>query len=212
MASVMSFDELNKLITKPKALPYEKYFGEMGISKQQKNKRIKLAEEFDELFIEILAEEFYSLQEGVPLTKGHIKEAVKYGYWEIAKKHDMDKLPLMEEYVEDFAEDFARVTVNRAETPYFLSKDRAMYNAENESNTLYNHEEFVEALKKNKRKKWNAIIDEVTRQNHADADGQVVDIDRPFRVGDSLLMYPKDTSLGATDDEVINCRCWATYF
>lgn len=56
-------------------------------------------------------------------------------------------------------------------------------------------------------KEWVAILDTKTRHTHAVADGQIVPLLEPFRVGDSLLNYPKDTSLGAPLSEIINCRC-----
>lgn len=46
-----------------------------------------------------------------------------------------------------------------------------------------------------------------TRDTHLAVDGTVVDEDEPFAVGDSLLMYPHDTSLGASASEIINCAC-----
>lgn len=55
------------------------------------------------------------------------------------------------------------------------------------------------------RKEWIAASDERTRQEHADADGQIVNMDEPFRVGGELLMYPGDPAGSAGN--VINCRC-----
>ena len=49
------------------------------------------------------------------------------------------------------------------------------------------------------------------RADHADVDGQVVDISRPFRVGKYMMMYPKDDSLGAGLEEIVNCRCSVEY-
>lgn len=46
-----------------------------------------------------------------------------------------------------------------------------------------------------------------TRDTHLAVDGTVVDQEEPFRVGDSLLMYPHDTGLGASASEIINCAC-----
>ncbi len=61
------------------------------------------------------------------------------------------------------------------------------------------------------RKQWVAILDNRTRASHAKADGQVKLIDEPFIVMDQRLMRPRDTSLGATLDNIINCRCSAVY-
>ena len=46
-----------------------------------------------------------------------------------------------------------------------------------------------------------------TRDTHLAVDGLVVGQDEPFRVGDSYLMYPHDTSMGASASEIINCAC-----
>lgn len=46
-----------------------------------------------------------------------------------------------------------------------------------------------------------------TRDTHLAVDGTVVDQDEPFLVGDSMLMYPHDTSMGASASEIINCAC-----
>lgn len=41
--------------------------------------------------------------------------------------------------------------------------------------------------------------------------GKYVPIGNAFHVGDSWMMFPKDTSLGADAKEIINCRCSITY-
>lgn len=58
-----------------------------------------------------------------------------------------------------------------------------------------------------KKKEWSSASDARTRTTHKAADGQVVDIDKPFNVGGYKLMYPSDGSLGAPGSEIINCRC-----
>lgn len=58
-------------------------------------------------------------------------------------------------------------------------------------------------------KEWIAAEDERTRDSHADADGQVVDIDDNFSVGGTSLSFPGDPDGPA--EEVINCRCVMKY-
>lgn len=60
-------------------------------------------------------------------------------------------------------------------------------------------------------KRWDSVSDNRVREAHLSADGQVVSIDQAFRVGGEQLMYPGDTSLGASVGNIINCRCSATY-
>lgn len=59
------------------------------------------------------------------------------------------------------------------------------------------------------RRQWIAAEDSRTRQSHADADGQIVGMGEPFRVGAALLQFPGDPSGPAA--EVINCRCAVGY-
>ena len=44
-----------------------------------------------------------------------------------------------------------------------------------------------------------------------DANGQKVDLDQPFTVGGSKMMFPGDNSLGAVANEIIQCRCTQYY-
>lgn len=56
-------------------------------------------------------------------------------------------------------------------------------------------------------KMWVAVLDDHTRDWHAEADGQEVSVDEPYVVNDEELMYPGDDSLDASDENLINCRC-----
>lgn len=62
------------------------------------------------------------------------------------------------------------------------------------------------------RKEWHTQGDEKVREAHVLADLQEVDADEPFIVDGEELMYPSDTSLGASAGNTINCRCSAMYF
>lgn len=60
---------------------------------------------------------------------------------------------------------------------------------------------------------WNATMDSRTRPDHAQVSGQEVDgMNTPFTLPDgSRMLYPGDTSLGASADQTINCRCYDEY-
>lgn len=60
---------------------------------------------------------------------------------------------------------------------------------------------------KESNKRWDAILDIVTRSFHASADAQIVPVSSPFEVLGESLMHPGDASLGATAKNLINCRC-----
>ena len=57
------------------------------------------------------------------------------------------------------------------------------------------------------QKRWMATHDNRTRHYHAEADGQIVDNDKPFTVGGEKLMFPGDGSMGASGWNLYNCRC-----
>ncbi|MEH7114557.1 phage minor head protein [Neobacillus niacini] len=62
-------------------------------------------------------------------------------------------------------------------------------------------------------KTWMAAQQDRTRDGHREADGQTVAIDEPFIVANGSgqtepLLFPGDTSLGASASNVIMCRCW----
>lgn len=60
-------------------------------------------------------------------------------------------------------------------------------------------------------KTWDAVLDSSTRAAHADADGQEQPVSQPFYVGGQELMFPGDTSRGASTWNIINCRCGVSY-
>jgi SPP1 gp7 family putative phage head morphogenesis protein len=55
------------------------------------------------------------------------------------------------------------------------------------------------------KKEWIAVQDDRTRDDHSDADGQIVGVDEAFDVGGEELDYPGDPSGDAGN--IINCRC-----
>ena len=118
-----------------------------------------------------------------------------------------------EEIIDTVAKEVAKTTVDRRNTPFFLSEERAYLLAEDNANTLFNYYDFEQALSQNKSmKQWLTILDGRERQTHNLADGMIAVVEQPFEVGDSLLMFPKDTSLGASPEEIIGCRCSVRYF
>lgn len=60
-------------------------------------------------------------------------------------------------------------------------------------------------------KTWDSVGDSHVREAHLVADGQEVPVNEPFVVDGEQLMFPGDTSLGASTGNVINCRCGSTY-
>lgn len=64
-------------------------------------------------------------------------------------------------------------------------------------------------------KEWVATRDKRTRDSHEHAEEQYsanpIPLDDPFTVSNNSLMFPGDSSLGASAGEVVNCRCTEVY-
>lgn len=57
------------------------------------------------------------------------------------------------------------------------------------------------------QKAWVTMGDSKVRAAHNMANFQMVPIDEPFTVMGELLMYPGDTSMGASMENIAGCRC-----
>lgn len=92
------------------------------------------------------------------------------------------------------------------------SQAKAIEVAQNEANSIFNCMEYADAVAKGYTKKtWITEGDRRVRPTHEDVDMETIDIDMTFQVGDSLMMFPKDTSMGASAKEIVNCRCSIRY-
>ena len=90
------------------------------------------------------------------------------------------------------------------------TQNPAEHAKQTEVESLAHHDAIVQGVNlktATKQKQWLAVLDNVTREAHAEADGQMVEFDMPYIVNGQSLMFPGDMSLGATIDNTINCRC-----
>lgn len=94
---------------------------------------------------------------------------------------------------------------------WYVSKDRARFDAENEANSVFNREDFRKAKaygKKNKR--WITMKDSRVRRSHNEVDEAVVGINDYFVVNGNNMRYAHDPLAPAS--EIVNCRCITEYF
>ena len=209
---MIGFDEQNRLDNRvTRSIPYEQYFKPMLISDEQKKERIAFAEKMEEALVFIL-----SLIEVTEVFDNYTRVVLMNSFYDrfirICKEFDITD-DVMTLYMLEASQKLINTTIERREEEYYLSMDRAMFIAENEANTVLNYKDFVKAKQQGKTKKqWLDMKDNRERKTHLRVGGKVIGIDQPFKVGNSEMMYPKDTSLGADDKEIVNCRCSVKYF
>lgn len=95
---------------------------------------------------------------------------------------------------------------------WYLSEDRAKYNAENEANTVLNYKDYKEAAQNYKYKTWITENDIRVRDTHIPLEGETIPISDMFVVGEALMRFPKDIEYAAdSPEEIVNCRCSIKY-
>ena len=206
----LSFDELNMLVKNKRSMPFEKYFGEMSLPEDDKSERIHMAEDLEDIFIVIMTLLFTMAQVN-KIDYELVRKKIEDAYTSVAKKYvDVDMR--LSVYIKDFSYEVIDSTKKHKAEPYYYSLDRAKYIAENEVNTVINYVRYMEATNSGKTmKRWESIIDGVTRKDHREINGKYIPIGQAFHVGDSWLLFPKDTSLGASPNQIVNCRCSIIY-
>lgn len=211
MFGQVTFDELNKLVGKNRSEPYKVYFGEMDLTESEINERITLAEKLEENFLFVMAL-LFTMAKYNSVNYEQIRNKFEKSYFKT-----IDGIIIaddyMNQYIRNFSYDITDSTKAHADDMYYYSSDRAIFMAENESLTCWNHQDFSDAIKSGKRRKqWMDVRDKKERETHLQVGRTVKPIEEPFLVGNSLMQYPKDTSLGASSSEIVNCRCVIKYF
>lgn len=211
MLGVRNFDELNVMVGMKRSEEFSDYFGAMDLDENDEKKRITLAERLEDNFLLVLALLFTMQQyESIEWEEIRVKFEMAYrnglnGFIEIDEYLDL--------YIQKFSYDMVESTQNHIDEPYYYSHDRARFSAENESNSSWNYADYQAAIQSGKtKKKWVDVRDKRERETHRKVGGTDKPIGEPFIVGSSLMQFAKDTSLGASSSEIINCRCKTIYY
>lgn len=215
--SVSSYDELNIRPNNRRSEPYKEYFSKMSISDKEKQERIAFSQKMEKVVIYILALIETTIESG-ETKREYIQTQFYDKYLDVITSY-----MLIDTYIKQYSTDITKqiidITFERLSSEdksitddYYLSNDRAMFISECEANSILNYRQYSKAVKSGKtKKKWIDVGDKRERKTHLEVGGITLPIDEPFSVGDSLLQFPKDTSLGASADEIVNCRCSIQY-
>ena len=205
-----NIDELNNL--KKRSVDPKTYFGEMDLTKKQKDDRIDFTQKVNEI-LDLVLVLLLTMSDKYFEEYDYIRDLLETQLLEtIGDVSVLDGYLIG--YVTDFTQNFIDVTRKNIEDEWFTSPDRALFNAENSANDVFNYVEYMDALMAGKtQKQWITKKDKRVRTTHRIIDGKTIGIDELFNVGGVLMRFPKDTALaGERDEEIINCRCSARYF
>lgn len=233
--TTLDFDELNELdefkqlekqvkkakkkASLPISIPYKDYFGKMLIEPEQMETRIDLAKQIENVMLYTFA--YWLLRADSDMSEQEIKQKAKEQLRSVIARHTaLDDY--LDEHIDDVIDEVWETTSKYAEDDedaedegakdYWTSRDRAKLISENEANAFENYIEYRDAKAQGKTKKvWLTELDDKVRLTHELAEGQTVDIDGLFFVGDSMMRFPMDTKYDASPRETVNCRCVCKY-
>jgi hypothetical protein len=115
-----------------------------------------------------------------------------------------------EELAEETRKEFTERSLNRTEgIAVTETQNIAEFSKQTEQDTLIEEGVILGGivLRDKLWKIWITFLTEVTRKSHILAHRQRRRSNEPFNVQNQLLMFPGDTSLGATADNIMNCKC-----
>ena len=194
----MKRDELNILA--------DKYYEVMDIPEEKKEKRKKDAWELFDLFMLFFLWFREAEEQGVEDTTYFLPRFQNELQDTISRITPIDDYFIS--YIATMALGIYTVTQAHKDEKYFLSEDRAVNLALNESLSINNHLELKQAKMDGYRYKvWQTELDDKVRPTHMEMEGVKIPIDDLFVVGDSLMEFPHDPTHGASASELSNCRC-----
>lgn len=204
----LKIDQLNAIQTEYPAIDFEEYFSVLEIPKEDKEKRIELAEEVKDVYDWLFNLILLFMATGEEIDTEYLILSVQY------RLSDLENVNVkyVSEHIVRFARETVETTVLYREDNYYLSPQRSSEIAAGEAHTYFNYEELQEAWENGyTHKRWNTRHDTRVRKTHAAVDGKTIPIDDLFLVGGSEMMVPRDTENGAELSEISGCRCWVTF-
>lgn len=204
-----NIDELNNLTTR--AVEPERYFGEMDLTEEQVDKRLKYTKKANELFDVILIL-LLTMRDNGTLDYLYARDMLESWILSLINEFTTPDDYLID-YATDTAYNFVDTTKKHIDEAWYTSSDRALYNAENSANDVLNYTEYIEALRSGKtHKKWITEPDNRVRKTHREVTKKPIPISELFNVGFALMRFPKDYELAeAFPEELVNCRCSIEY-
>ena len=207
----LSFDELNDLVANKRSMSFEQFFGEMELSDEEMQQRIELAEKLEDGFLFVLAL-LFTMQQYNEVNWERARQEYENRYLSALAGY-VTITPYIRQYIRDMSYDIMDSTKKHRSEYYYYSPDRGKFMAECESNTARSYQCNEDAIAQGKTmKRWLTMGDKRVRTTHKEVGGTSKPIGEPFYVGRSLLLYPRDFSLGASAEQTAGCRCSIEYY
>ena len=182
----------------------------MDLDSDEIEERISFANDIDSVYLWLFLLIDASIKAGEEIDIPFFKDMLQRFYGEILSAHGINTdNPYINDYVDYISDSVLQTTNERITEDYYLSNERAREIAVNDANAINNFRRHLEAIREGKTYKvWITSKDNLVRKTHKKAHWQKVEIQEPFIVGESELMFPLDYSLDPHPKECINWK-WA---
>ena len=188
----------------------EQYFKPMQITEKQRDERKKASRDFRDFLLFLFA--LLAVQDEYSSIDWEYFEAQFVIEFQRNAEVYARNTALLDEYIHEKAEEFTRITREHyGEDSYWVSEERAVYEAVNEANAVLGYEELRKAQENGYRyKTWKAELDNRTRNDHRTMNDKKIKIDDYFMFPDCVMLMPHD-DVNGTARQVENCRCSLKY-
>lgn len=215
-----SIDEINKPSQEYEVIDIDKYFDEIeDLDEEQKEIRKEVARDFRDILKLVLMMILADLRVGNDVNEEFYRQTAKSRFMDVIDA----KLPYItidiyveiEKYLNHNIDLVIESTIRNQEQPFMFTEARATSIAVDDAMASITIEELQEAVEAGyKYKIWTSMRDRKVRHSHEMADGQRVEIDKPFKVGRCLMQAPlifDEHSDFEDAKEIVNCRCCLVY-
>ena len=136
----LKIDQLNAIQTEYPAIDFEEYFSVLEIPKEDKEKRIELAEEVKDVYDWLFNLILLFMATGEEIDTEYLILSVQY------RLSDLENVNVkyVSEHIVRFARETVETTVLYREDNYYLSPQRSSEIAAGEAHTYFNYEELQE--------------------------------------------------------------------
>jgi len=218
MPSVRKFDELNNIT---KSTPeqreriFREYFRVMELDEEDEDRRVQLAEKLYDVFAWLFVYVRASVELGREVDSVELSTSLAMRYKDAVDDNGAQLVISQQimNYINEVSDEIAQTTAKNQTSTAFISDDRAIMDAEEESNSIWNYSDYEQHIKDGyTQKEWVDMHDGRVRRTHRIVGGTKIGIMDVFQVGSSLMRFPRDTSLGADSKEIVRCRCKLEYY
>ena len=215
-----NFDSLNNLTSEDEQNIQEQireYFEETDMSQDEVEKRIALAIDLNKVFRNLfLLMATAEIIDELENKRDTFADYAYSGYIESMQENGYDVDPEGTGYIELYSKDRCKEIVDTAilhkADAFYGSLDHSILISEDESCAVTNYYDQLQAIAEGMRyKTWITMQDDKVRHTHRVLNGKTIGIYQPFQVGNYQMMFPVDRSLGASQKEIANCRCFLQY-